>query len=288
MKMRYHQKPVTHVGEVQLKVSNLRESVRFYEEVIGLTIKSISSSKASFTTNGKDVLLTIIEPDKVQGKTEQRTGLYHFALLLPSRADLAQVVRHFIKHEVRFGSGDHLVSEALYLADPDGNGIEIYADRDYTEWKWQDDEVAMTTIPVDFESLLKEQSVDGWRGLPKDTVMGHIHLQVNNLEENEKFYIDGLGFSIVSRYGQAALFISDYKYHHHIAFNTWAGRHIGHAEDSETGIAAYTIVFPTEQVRKSKIGKLKKIGATIYEDDGTYYTYDPQKIKLFFKIDTDN
>lgn len=286
--MRYHQKPVTYVGEVQLKVSNLRESVRFYEEVIGLTIKNISSSKASFTTNGKDVLLTIIEPDKVQGKTEQRTGLYHFALLLPNRADLAQVVRHFIKQEVRFGSGDHLVSEALYLADPDGNGIEIYADRDYTKWKWQDGEVAMTTEPVDFESLLKEEIVDVWKGLPKDTVMGHIHLQVNNLEENEKFYIDGLGFSIVSRYGQAALFISDYEYHHHIAFNTWAGRHIRHAEESENGIAAYTIVFPSEQVLKDKIGKLEKIGVTIYEDDGTYYTYDPQKIKLIFMIDADN
>ncbi|PKY88266.1 glyoxalase [Falseniella ignava] len=286
--MIFHQKPATYVGEVQLKVSNLSESIRFYEEVIGLTVKDKSASQASFTTNGKDTLLTIIEPEDIQSKKGQTTGLYHFALLLPTRADLAQVVRHFIQDGIHFATGDHLVSEAIYLADPDGNGIEIYADRDPAEWEWQDGEVAMTTVAVDIEDLLQEKITDVWQGLPENTVMGHIHLQVNDLEENEKFYIDGLGFSVVNRHGDSALFISDHDYHHHIALNTWASRSARHAEKSETGINAYTILFPSEEVRNEKIAQLKKIGATIHEENGAYYTYDPSHIKLILTVDTSN
>ncbi|MGX7139909.1 VOC family protein [Facklamia languida] len=286
--MRFHQKPATYVGEVLLRVSNLSESIRFYEGVIGLTLKEESPSQASFTTNGKDTLLTIIEPEGIQAKKEQTTGLYHFALLLPTRADLAQVVRHFVQEEIRFASGDHLVSEAIYLSDPDGNGIEIYADRDPAKWEWHNGEVAMTTERVDLEDLLQEETTDAWQGLPEDTVMGHIHLQVNNLEESEKFYIEGLGFSVVSHYGISALFISTHKYHHHIALNTWAGRHLRHAEESETGIESYIILFPSEEVRNEKIAQLKKIGAAIHEENGNYYTYDPSQIKIILKIDTAN
>lgn len=281
--MIFHQKPATYVGEVQLKVSNLSESIRFYEEVIGLTVKDRSASQASFTTNGKDTLLTIIEPEGVQSKKGQTTGLYHFALLLPTRADLAQIVRHFIQDEIRFATGDHLVSEAIYLSDPDGNGIEIYADRNPDKWEWQDGEVAMTTVAVDIEDLLQETTTDAWHGLPENTVMGHIHLQVNDLEENEKFYIDGLGFSVVNRYGDSALFISDHDYHHHIALNTWSSRSARHAEESETGIHAYTILFPSEEVRSEKIVQLKKIGAPIHEENGAYYVYDPSQIKIILK-----
>lgn len=283
--MKFHQKPAIYVGEVQLKVSNLKESVRFYTDIIGLSVKEASATSVSFTTNGQDTLLTIIEPEDVQPKKEQRTGLYHFALLLPTRADLAQVVRRFVESDVRFGSGDHLVSEALYVADPDGNGIEIYVDRDPSEWKWESGEVEMTTDPVDFESLLKEEAINLSPSLPRDTVMGHVHLQVNNLEENERFYIEGLGFSVVNRYGNAALFISDYQYHHHIAFNTWAGQHIRHSEPSETGLAAYTLVFPSEAVRDAKITSLKAIGETIYEENGSYYTYDPSQTKIILAVD---
>lgn len=283
--MKFHEKPAIYVREVQLKVSDLEKSTRFYTEVVGLSIKNQSESKVSFTTNGKDTLLTIMEPKGVQSKKEQTTGLYHFALLLPNRADLAQVVRHFIELGVRFGSGDHLVSEALYLADLDGNGIEIYVDRDSNKWTWENGQVAMTTEPVDFESLLKEQPVSSWQGLPKNTMMGHVHLQVNNLEENERFYVDGLGFSVVNRYGTAALFISDYDYHHHIAFNTWAGRHIRHAKKTETGLAAYTIVFPSEEIRDDKIAGLKDIGVTVFEENGSFFTYDPSQTKICLIVD---
>lgn len=282
--MKFHKRPATHVGMVQLKVSNLRESARFYTDIIGLSILKESDSEVSFSTNGEDVLLTLVEPTGAQVKREQTTGLYHFALLLPRRSDLAQVTRHYVEKGIRFGSGDHLVSEALYLSDLDGNGIEIYVDRDSKDWHWENGEVAMTTDPVDYESLLKEKSTSNWQGLPKETVMGHVHLQVKDLEENEQFYVDGLGFSVVNRYGKAALFISDYDYHHHIAFNVWAGPHIRHAKKYETGIAAYTIVFPNEEKRQEKIKSLNYIGKSVLEEDGNYYTYDPSHTKIWLLI----
>lgn len=278
--MKFHKKPVTYVKDVELKVSDLKKSTQFYTDVIGFKIKEETSEKVSFTTNGEDVLLTIFQQKGIKIKREQTTGLYHFALLLPTRQDLAQVVRHFVRKSIRFGGGDHLVSEALYLNDPDGNGIEIYTDRDDNVWQWTDGEVTMTTDPVKFEDLLKEPIISAWNGLPAGTVMGHIHLQVNDLEKNEEFYVEGLGFEVVSRYGSNALFLSDSKYHHHIAFNTWAGTSIRNAEPLETGIESYSIMFPDTTSRDNKINSLKKIGANVTEKDGEYVTIDPSGIKI--------
>ncbi|UUV99444.1 VOC family protein [Vagococcus luciliae] len=282
--MSFHKNPVTFVTHVELKVSDLTQSTRFYTEVLGLKIKEQTSNSMSFTTNGQDVLLTITQPNNINKKQEQRTGLYHFALLLPKRADLAQVVRHFINLGVRFGGGDHLVSEAIYLNDPDGNGIEIYVDRDASIWQWSDGEVAMTTDPVDFDDLLKESVEPVWNGLPKGTVMGHIHLQVNDLEKNKEFYVDGLGFDVVSRYGREALFLSDSNYHHHIALNTWSGTQIKHAEKTETGIESYEIVFPSEEKRQEVVASLRELGIPVMEEENDLIVFDPSDIKIKLMI----
>lgn len=278
--MSFHKNPVTFVSHVELKVSDLEKSKRFYTEVLGLKIKEQTSDSVSFTTNGQDVLLTITQPKNINKKQVQRTGLYHFALLLPKRADLAQVVRHFINLGVRFGGGDHLVSEAIYLNDPDGNGIEIYVDRDASVWQWSDGEVAMTTDPVDFDDLLKESVEPIWNGLPKGTVMGHIHLQVNDLEKNKQFYVDGLGFDVVSRYGREALFLSDSNYHHHIALNTWSGTQIKNAEKIETGIESYAIVFPSEEKRQEIVASLRELGIQVMEEENEVTVFDPSDIKI--------
>lgn len=282
--MNFHQKPVTYVGNVQLKVSDINASKDFYTDILGLKIKEQSSEKVSFTTNGKDTLLTIVKLKGMKTKTAQTAGLYHFALLLPTRADLSQVVKHFIRKNVRFGAGDHLVSEALYLNDPDGNGIEIYADRPDRNWQWDNGEVTMTTNPVDFDDLLKEPAADSWTGLPKGTVMGHIHLQVNDLGNNKSFYVDGLGFSVVNRYGGEALFLSDSGYHHHIALNTWGGSHIRLADALETGIESYSIIFPNQEKRDEKIKTLKVTGVSVLEGSGQYYTFDPSHIKVYLQV----
>src|SRR5699024_2622106 len=157
------------------QVADLQQMTRFYEEVIGFTVLEKNEQVVSLTADGKTILLELKQLEHVEAKTRQTAGLYHFALLLPARTDLANIVRHFIDMGIRFGAGDHLVSEALYLADPEGNGIEVYADRPSVNCDWQGEEVQMTTEQVDFENLLTESPGKGWQGLPAQTVMGHLH-----------------------------------------------------------------------------------------------------------------
>src|SRR5690606_4944413 len=133
------------------------------------------------------------QPENVQPKAGRTTGLYHFAILLPSRADLSAFLKHIIRAGVQLGASDHLVSEALYFSDPDGNGIEVYRDRPSNEWSWSNDQVKMVTDPLDGQGILMESNKE-WNGLPADTVMGHIHLHVSHLDNTEDFYVNGLGF----------------------------------------------------------------------------------------------
>src|SRR5690606_31295268 len=148
------------------------------------------------TADGKTNILSLEQPSDVIPKQGRTTGLYHFALLLPEKKDLANIVVHLVENGIRFGSSDHLVSEALYLHDPDGNEIEIYIDRAPSDWSWSGEEVAMAVDPLDFERLLKNRE-DTWKGLPEETVMGHIHLHVSELVKTEEFYVKGLGFDVV-------------------------------------------------------------------------------------------
>lgn len=182
-------------------------------------------------------------------------------------------LRHIIETRYPLGASDHHVSEALYMNDPDGNGIEIYIDRPPTEWKWADGKVHMVTDPLDGDGLLAESDAQ-WTGLPADTIMGHIHLHVSDLKKAEAFYIDGLGFQIVSHYPQA-LFISTGDYHHHIALNTWQGVGAPKRPENMVGLNWYTIVFPDEDIRKQTIERLQKIGATVLEEDDLFVTEDP-------------
>lgn len=178
--------------------------------------------------------------------------MYHFALLLPSRNDLARILRHFI--QIRYplqGASDHLVSEAIYLADPDGNGIEIYSDRPSAAWNWENGEVEMATVPLDAENLLAEGDGEAWTGLPSNTLMGHIHLHVSELQKTEEFYIQGLGFNIVNRYGRQALFISTGGYHHHIGLNTWNGVGAPAPLENSVGLKRFSLVLPNKETRKS-------------------------------------
>lgn len=169
--MGFHSKPTTFVGHVKIMVSNLERSIRFYQEVIGFDILEQTASTAKLTTDGKTSILSLEQPENVIPKQGRTTGLYHFAILLPERSDLANMVIHFAKNSIQFGSSDHLVSEALYLNDPDGNGIEIYADRDPSHWHWEGTEVAMTVDVLDLENLLSSiKPGKTWRGLPEGTV----------------------------------------------------------------------------------------------------------------------
>ncbi|MDC3414053.1 VOC family protein [Aquibacillus sp. 3ASR75-11] len=275
--MEFHRHPHTYVGLVHLIVADLDRSLTFYKELIGLQVLEQSEHKVVLTADGFTPLLIIERPENVLDKQRQTTGLYHYALLLPNRSDLGSVLRHFIQNGYPLqGASDHLVSEAIYLADPDGNGIEIYIDRPSNTWSWENGEVIMTTDPLDAEGLLAEGEGKMWEGLPKDTVMGHIHLHVAELDEIKEFYTAGLGFDIAnSMYGDQVLFVSTGNYHHHIGLNTWNGVGAPQQPENSVGLRSFSIVLPSEEERKRTIEQLRQIGATISQENETILTQDP-------------
>lgn len=274
--MKYQNHPYTYVGNVHLLVKDLHRSMTFYKEVIGFTILEQTEKKAALSADGKTVLLTIEQPEVIIEKQPRTTGLYHFALLLPTRADLGNVLLHLLQSGYPLqGASNHGVSEAIYLGDPDGNGIEIYADTPEEEWIWQDNHVQMITESMDAEGVLASRISDTWNGLPVGTVMGHIHLHVSDLVKAEEFYINVLGFDVVLRYGAQALFISTGNYHHHIGLNTWAGVGAPAPMKNSLGLKTFTLHYPDSETLQTAVAKLKELDAYLTEDNGAYITQDP-------------
>lgn len=269
----FHQKPTLFVGEVNIKVKNLDYASTFYQNIIGLQVLTQSDRKVALTIDGKTPLLTLEQPDNATAKEERTSGLYHFAILLPSRTDLSVFLRHLLQTGYPLGAADHYVSEALYLNDPDGNGIEVYRDRPSTDWTWRNRLVDMATEPLDAQGILSEGDAE-WRGLPAGTLMGHIHLHVSDLQKAEEFYTKGLGFNVVSYYPQA-VFLSSGGYHHHIAINTWQGEGAKQPSENSVGLNWYTIVYPDAAARDEAVKNLKQLGATVQEEADYYLTRDP-------------
>ncbi|WP_156291572.1 VOC family protein [Oceanobacillus salinisoli] len=276
MEKKFFQKPTIYVGEVNINVTNLNKSLEFYRDFMGFKVLEQTSSKAVLTANGKTPLLTLEQPDDVVPKQGRTTGLYHFAILFPSRADLGAFLKHLIEtkgNQIRLGASDHYVSEALYFDDPDGNGIEIARDRPSTEWNWNEDLVEMATVQMDAEGVL-EAADKQWNGMPEDPLMGHIHLHVSDLDETENFYVNGLGFDIVTRY-PGALFASTNGYHHHIGLNVWNGVGAKAPAKNSVGLNWFTLIFPDEEKRKETISKLEQLGITVTKENDFYVTEDP-------------
>lgn len=269
----FHQKPTVFVGEVNIKVKKLDYSVGFYENIIGLKVLEKTDHKAILTTDGKKPLLTLEQPEDVIAKPQRTAGLYHFAILLPSRADLSVFLRHLLETGYPLGAADHYVSEAIYLNDPDGNGIEVYRDRPADEWTWKNGLVDMATEQLDAQGILAESNAE-WTGLPEGTVMGHIHLHVSDLKKAEEFYTNGLGFDVVSYYPQA-VFLSSGGYHHHIAINTWQGTGAPTPPKNSVGLNWYTIIYPEQETREDAIKRLGQLGAPVTQEADYYVTSDP-------------
>ncbi|MCP8969401.1 VOC family protein [Ectobacillus ponti] len=283
--MKFHQYPHAFVSHARLNVQNLQRSLRFYQEVIGLRILEQSNHEASLTADGKTALLTLEQPADVLPKQPRATGLYHFALLLPNRAELGKALRHLLHTGWPLqGASDHHVSEAIYLGDPDGNGIEIYVDRPAEAWKWEGDHVFMTTVGMDAEGVLAEADESPWEGLPASTIMGHIHLHVSDLQEAEQFYTKGLGMDVVLHYGSQALFVSYGRYHHHIGLNTWNGVGAPAPARNSAGLQWYTLVLPSEEMRKQVVRQLQAIGSPVTEENGRFFTEDPAGNRILLHV----
>lgn len=279
----FHQKPNLFIQNVTLKVSNLSRSIDFYTEIIGFRVLQQEEGRVTLTADGQHALITLVEVPNAQF-VRGATGLYHFALLLPSRKDLGNLIQHFIQKNVQIGAGDHDVSEALYLSDPDGNGIEMYIDRPADTWKWDSNgQVYMTTDPVQFQSILRE--ADGtWSGLPTDTVMGHIHLSVRNLQESEDFYTSLLDYVVVSRYGGQALFISTGGYHHHIGLNTWHSEGADALPKDAVGIQSYTVRLPNQDYAVNLKKRFVEQNMEIKEQENIFSIIEPNGIEVKFTI----
>lgn len=273
--MNFHQKPTTFVANVTINVTDIKRSTEFYQHVIGFQVLLQSENEVQLTADGKTALLTLVQPENVSRKQPRTTGLYHFAILLPSRQSLASIVPHLVNQGVQLGSSDHLVSEALYFADPDGNGIEIYRDRLPAEWTWKEGSVEMTVDPLNFEDLLTKENVLPWTGLPENTVMGHIHLHVDDLQAAENFYTQGLDFEVVTRYGHQAIFIADNKYHHHIGLNVWNGIGAPRPAAHSAGLVHYTLVVEDAEKQKRFEEHLNTLGARVEWNDEVLITEDP-------------
>jgi catechol 2,3-dioxygenase len=269
----FHQKPNIYVGEVNLKVKDLERALTFYQNIMGFQVLEKTDRKAALSTDGKITLVTLEQPENVIPKEGRMSGLYHFAILLPSRADLSVFLRHFLGTGYGLGAADHYVSEALYITDPDGNGIEVYRDRPSKEWTWKDSLVDMATEELDGNSILAESDAE-WKGLPSGTVMGHIHLHVGDLQKAEEFYTKGLGFEVVSHYPQA-VFLSTGRYHHHIAINTWQGVGAPTPPQNSVGLNWYTLVFPDEATREKTLQQLQQLGASAQKETEYYVVSDP-------------
>jgi len=270
------------IGLVQIRVSNLERSLRFYQDVVGLKVLWQDGHVAELTVDGNKVLLILreIENAKVL-RPNSVAGLYHFAILVPDRPSLGLVLRNLVDSGIHVGQGDHLVSEALYIQDPDNNGIEIYRDRPRDSWKWDaENHVVMATDPVDVDGLLATSEGLAWNGLPAGTVIGHVHFHVGDLDKAKAFYVDVLGFELTAYYGDAALFISAGGYHHHIGLNVWAGKGAPAAPADAAGIDYFTLLLSSEEERASVVNRALQAGYRVDEGDGESTVRDPWNIGI--------
>ncbi len=239
----------TTLGHVRLIVADLSRAIGFYTDVLGLQLLSESGQSVQLGTDTGKALVVLSEKPDAPPRLSHTTGLYHFAILVPGRQDLALALQRITDWGYPLqGASDHLVSEALYLSDPEGNGIEIYADRPRDKWQWSDGQLTLATVPLDLNELLKELTMDTEprRGMVAGTRIGHIHLHVADLEETESFYRRTLGFDLVARYGPSAAFVSAGGYHHHIGLNTWAGVGAAAPPLHALGLDHFTLKLPNE------------------------------------------
>jgi catechol 2,3-dioxygenase len=257
--------PSTSVGGVHLTIADLPRSVRFYEAQLGFSVHRRDDRTAWLGAGGPDLL--ILSESNGAPRVRGTTGLYHFAILVPARADLARALRHLTAtRTVLQGAADHGVSESLYLADPDGNGIEIYRDRPRDQWPYERGHLRMGTEPFDFEGVLGEAgpSVDSG-ALAKGTTIGHVHLRVANLEVTERFYVGVLGFELTQRFGPGAIFAAAGGYHHHVGMNTWESAGAPAPPPGAIGLRHFELQLPSAAAVEDVVARARAAGASIEE-----------------------
>jgi catechol 2,3-dioxygenase len=265
------------LGGVRLQVADLDRSLRFYQDVLGLRIVDQVGAEASLAATGDDrTLVHLVENAGAHPIARRaRLGLYHYAILLPDRPALARLVAHLSTTGIHVGAGDHLVSEAFYLSDPDGLGIEVYADRPRSSWRRVGRQLKMATDPVDVEDLLATAGDAPWTGMPAGTVMGHVHLHVGDLARAATFYGDGLGFDKTTWSYPGALFLGAGGYHHHVGVNTWAGPAAMPAGADDARLLEWSLVVPDAAAVDATASSVDGAGFSVEHVGDAFVTRDP-------------
>ncbi|HEX3330790.1 MAG TPA: VOC family protein [Gaiellales bacterium] len=277
--------PVTTLGPVHLTVSDLDRSVEYYEAAVGLETLERAHGRATLGAETRP-LLELVEAPGAR-PAAGHTGLYHFALLVPQRVDLARWLAHAARDRVPLvGLSDHFVSEAIYLSDPDGHGIEIYQDRPRETWEGL---VAtrMTTLPLDIDALfgeLADPASEPFEGLAPGTIMGHVHFKVAEIADTIGFYRDVLGFGLMAQLGRQAAFLSAGGYHHHIGANTWESQGALAAPEGSAALRHATIVLPNGEERGRLLGRAAAAGAGADESPGGPMLTDPSGNRLLLAV----
>jgi catechol 2,3-dioxygenase len=272
------------VGGVRLQVGDLERSIEYYARVLGLRVLGSTPELAQLGPHGDDVpLVTLVTRSGVTRARRGAFGLYHFALLLPDRASLGRFIAHLATLDERVATADHLVSEALYLWDPDGLGIEVYADRPRSTWRQNGRELAMATDPLDVRSVMAAGSGGRWTGAPEGTTMGHVHLHVGDLEAAEAYYHRALGLDKTVWSYPGALFMSAGGYHHHLATNTWSAGPSAAADQAQ--LLEWELLVPAEADVAAVAGSLSGAGhAADATADGVIAT-DPWGTRVRIRAD---
>ena len=267
----------TTIGAVDLAVSDVDRLVAFYEGTVGLRAIERGPDAAVLGADGAGLVELTARPG-APARPARTTGLYHLALLVPNRLELARALRRLAGAGARLtGASDHLVSEALYLRDPEGNGIEIYRDRPREEWPRTNGEFEMATLPLDLPGLASELEGDepGSAGMPAGTRVGHVHLQVADIAEAEAFYHGLLGFDVTVGTYPDALFLSAGGYHHHVGINTWETRGAPAPPADARGLRWFEVLLPTAAARDELAGRVRAAGAPVEGRPGGVLVRDP-------------
>jgi len=278
----YRLPAATRLGPVRLQVANLSRSLAWYEGRLGLRVLERDTSSALLGASDGRSLVELRERAGVRPAPRVgRTGLYHFAILLPDRASLGRFLRHQDGTGERVGMSDHLVSQSLYLHDPDDLGIEVYADRPRESWRRIGRELMMATDPLDVDGLMREAGSTQWSGMPSGTVIGHVHLRVGDIARASAFYSDALGFDRMVWQYPGALFLAAGGYHHHLGTNTWAGQDATPPREDEAQLIEWTIELPSGAIEAAR-ESLAKAGykAEPESDSGALITRDPWDTRI--------
>ena len=277
---------IERIERVDLRVRDIEASLRFYRDVVGLEVREQTAERALLAAPGGPAVLTLGSAGVTRRADPRATGLFHIAIRFPQRSSLGDALARLAASGLPVGAGDHAVSEALYVSDPDGNGVELYWDRPVDEWPAPvpGSMVPMVTLPVDLQSLLAEGRGQDAVGAPaaSGTDMGHVHLQVSDVEQTAAFYTQEVGLDLTARMGAEAAFLSSNGYHHHIGANAWQSRGGGAAPLDRAGLERIVFASSPDQVESLRL-RLLEHGRSVSGEEGTAAVRDPDGIELVFR-----